>query len=213
MTTLFLIRHGETEWNRNGRWQGHADIPLSDEGRDQAKRLAQRLVAEGQQFDQIYASDLGRAFETASIIAGAFGLPVHPLIELREIHIGTWSGLTSTEIRTRFPDEWALFEAKRDFPRGTHGETMADFRGRAARVVVDLVRKHPGERLLIVTHGGVVRAMLHYVSSFTGESHEIHIENTSITELHFQDGRPHVVRSNDAAHLGQVEGVDQPGPV
>lgn len=213
MTTLFLIRHGETEWNRSGRWQGHADVPLSDDGRAQARQLAQRLAQERHAFDGIYASDLGRAFETATIIAAAFDLPVHPLIDLREIHIGDWSGLTSDEIRARFPAQWADFEVKRDFPRGTHGETMTAFQQRAARVIEELVRRHPGERLLVVTHGGVVRAVLQYVSTFTQTPHDVPIANTSITELHFDDGIPGVVRTNDAAHLDGPGAVDRPGLV
>src|SRR3712207_2534231 len=110
MTTLVFVRHGETDWNRVGRWQGHADIPLSTAGREQAAALAARFLREGRRFDHVYASDLGRAFETAQIIASTLKLPVHPLIELREMHIGAWSGLTSEEIRTRYPREWSLYE-------------------------------------------------------------------------------------------------------
>src|SRR5688572_30474192 len=103
MTTILLIRHGETEWNRNGRWQGHADIPLSQAGREQAQALAQRLVSEGAFFDHLYASDLCRAFETAQVVGRALNIPVHPFSPLREINVGSWSGLTRAEIIERFP--------------------------------------------------------------------------------------------------------------
>lgn len=208
MTTLLLARHGETEWNRNGRWQGHADVPLSDDGRDQARRLARRLKLEVERIDQIYASDLGRAFETAEIVAADLRLPVHPLIELREIHIGSWSGLTSDEIRSQFPLEWRLHETGDDFRRGGHGETMADFRSRVGRAAEELVRRHPGERLLLVTHGGAIRALLYYVSQGSWPVDETRVENTSLTEVVFEGGAPRIVRTNDIAHLERVTETD-----
>ena len=201
MTTVVLIRHGETEWNRSGRWQGHADVPLSAEGRNQARRLAARLVAEGRSFDRVYASDLHRAFDTAEIVAQALELPVHPLIELREMHVGTWSGLTTDEIRARYPNEWRLYEGGEDFRRGDHGETMADFRSRVARVVDWLVGQHPGERLLVVTHGGAVRALLYHVQQPTGRFWDLPIDNTSITEVIFDGEKSEIVRANDVMHL------------
>lgn len=208
MTTIVFVRHGETEWNRSGRWQGHADIPLSAAGREQARQLAIRLIAAGERFDQIYASDLGRALETAQIIGEQLGMPVHPLIELREMHIGGWSGLTSDEIRAQFPDEWVRYEAGGDFPRGGHGETLADFRRRVMGVVEELVGTHPRERLLIATHGGIVRSVLHYVQELTGRPVEERISNTSLTEVIFGDGAPHVVRANDLRHLADGNTID-----
>ncbi len=208
MTTLLLVRHGETEWNRNGRWQGHADVPLSDDGRDQARRLARRLKLEVERIDHVYASDLGRAFETAEIVAADLGLPVHPLIELREIHIGSWSGLTSDEIRSQFPLEWRLHETGDDFRRGGDGETMADFRSRVGRAAEELVRRHPGERLLLVTHGGAIRALLYYVSQGSWSVDETRVENTSLTEVVFEGGAARIVRTNDIAHLEQLTATD-----
>ena len=212
MTTLIFIRHGETEWNRSGRWQGHADVPLSDEGREQARRLAGRLKSEGGTFDGIYASDLGRALETAQILAQELGLAVHPLVELREIHLGAWSGLTSDEIRTRFPEEWELAERGHDFRRGGHGESLADFRARIVRAVEHLVETHPDQRLLVATHGGAIRAMLYYVGEIIGQRQVGHIENTSLTEVVFEDGVPRIVRANDITHLGPttMSGISAP---
>jgi broad specificity phosphatase PhoE len=204
MTTLVLVRHGETEWNRNGRWQGHTNVPLSAAGREQARRLAERLKAEGAMFDHIYASDLHRAFETAEIIATALGLAVHPLIELREIDIGAWSGLTSDEIRARYAEEWAFHEQGTDFRRGGHGETLQEFQTRVARVADQLVRTHPGQRLLVATHGGTVRALLHYVAQLTGYGMDTPIGNTSLTEVVFEDGTVRIVRANDTAHLAEL---------
>jgi probable phosphoglycerate mutase len=208
VTTLVFVRHGETEWNRNGRWQGHADIPLSAEGRAQARRLAAQLQAAGIIFDRVYASDLGRAFETAEIIAAALARPVHPLLEMREFHLGSWSGLTTVEIRERFPREWQLWEERGDFRRGGSGETMGEFLARVARGLEQLVRGHPGERLLIVTHGGPIRALLYDVMQVLDRSQEVHIGNTSVTEIVYEEGRPRLVRINDLSHLADAGVVD-----
>ena len=96
MASLLLARHGETDWNREGRWQGHADISLNERGREQARALAKQLS--GVAFDVIYASDLVRAHETALIVAEERRMPVHTDAGLREIDVGGWSGLTPDEI-------------------------------------------------------------------------------------------------------------------
>ena len=102
MTEFLLVRHGETDWNRDRRFQGHADPGLNDTGRVQALELADELAAE--RIDAIYASDLARARETAEIIAGRVGAPVVLDRELREIDVGEWQGLTWPEIEQRYPD-------------------------------------------------------------------------------------------------------------
>src|ERR1700760_4361850 len=102
MPPLPLARHGETDWNREGRWQGWADPPLNDTGRAQARELAEQLRSVP--FDAVFSSDLARARETAEIVAAPHGVPVVVEPQLREIDIGSWSGLTHDEIRSRFPD-------------------------------------------------------------------------------------------------------------
>jgi broad specificity phosphatase PhoE len=140
MTTLVLIRHGETEWKRSGRWQGHADIPLPDLGRGQARRVAERLAREEPPFDRVYASDFQCAFETATIIAARLRLPIHPLFELREMDVGAWSDLTSAEIRSQFPDQWQTYTASaveysRHGPRIVRPNDIAHLaRGQSSRV-------------------------------------------------------------------------------
>src|SRR5262249_24465064 len=101
-TTILLVRHGESDWNRAGRWQGHADPPLNERGREQARALAARLA--GTHRDAIYASDLAGAWETAEIVGAAKGISVVRDAALREIDVGEWSGLATAEIERRFPD-------------------------------------------------------------------------------------------------------------
>lgn len=139
MTTLLLVRHGETDWNAAGRLQGHTDRPLSSYGREQARRLAEELA--GEEFDAIYSSDLARARETAEIVGKRLHLPVVLDPDLREKDWGNWEGLTSTE---RLGVELV-------------GESTE---GHEARMLASLARiaaEHPDGRVLVVTHGGSMR--------------------------------------------------------
>ncbi len=139
MTTLLLVRHGETDWNADGRLQGHTDRPLSDYGRWQARRLAEELADE--ELDAIYASDLARARETAEIVAEPLGLPVVLDPDLREKNWGNWEGLTSVERdRVEFV-----------------GESTEEHADRMLRALRRIAGRHPGGRVLVVTHGGSMR--------------------------------------------------------
>ena len=155
-TTLLLARHGETDWNREQRWQGHADPPLTETGRGQARELA-RLLA-GVPLDAVYSSDLRRARETAVAVAEAHGLGVVVTPRLREIDVGEWSGLTTAEIEARFPAGWARHGAGGD--GWEHGETHAAMSARVVGAVSELVQARPGGHVLFVLHGGVIRALL-----------------------------------------------------
>ncbi|MFZ0342958.1 MAG: histidine phosphatase family protein [Gaiellaceae bacterium] len=139
MTDLLLVRHGETDWNAEGRLQGHTDRPLSDYGRGQARRLAGDL--QGEEFEAIYASDLARAHETAEILGERLGLPVVLDPDLREKDWGNWEGLTAVERdRVEFVGESTAAHAER---------TLGALRRIAGR--------HPSGRVLVVTHGGSMR--------------------------------------------------------
>jgi probable phosphoglycerate mutase len=155
-TTILLVRHGETDWNRAGRWQGHADPPLNDRGRDQARALAQRLA--DTHLDAIYASDLARARETAEIVGAAKGVTVVRDTALREIDVGEWSGLTTAEIERRFPDG---FRRHVDGGDGwERGETHSAMSSRIGGAILRLAAAHADETVLCVLHGGVIRALL-----------------------------------------------------
>jgi broad specificity phosphatase PhoE len=145
-TTIVLARHGETDWNRDGVFQGHADPPLNDTGRAQARELAGRLA--GVHVDVVYASDLRRAFQTAEIVAAAKGLEVVPDPGLREVDVGSWSGLTRAQIEERFPGV-----------EHHDGESREAHRERVVRAVTRIAAAHPGETVLVVSHGGSLRAL------------------------------------------------------
>lgn len=139
MTELLLVRHGETDWNAEGRLQGQTDRPLSAYGREQARRLADQLA--GEKLDAAYSSDLVRAVETAEIVGGRLGLAVVPDPDLREKNWGSWEGLT--------PAERAAVEFV--------GESTEEHAARMLRALRRIAERHPGGRVLVVTHGGSMR--------------------------------------------------------
>jgi broad specificity phosphatase PhoE len=155
VTTLLLARHGETDWNRARRWQGHADRPLTERGRAQAGALADRLVEIA--LDAVYSSDLRRAVDTAAAVAEAQGLEVVELRDLREVSVGSWQGLTRDEAEAKFPDGF-----RRWLAGGTgwdDGETYAQMTSRVLAAVAQIAGDHDRGRVLIVSHGGPIRAI------------------------------------------------------
>ncbi len=149
-TRLILIRHGETDWNVEGRYQGQADPPLNPKGIEQARRLAQILKDKG--IDVIYSSPLKRAWQTAQIIAQVIDAPVYPEPRLMEINQGEWEGLHVTEIQARYPE---IFQQWEKDPWHTHipgGETLTQVQKRVYAAVDEILSKHPGQTIALVTH-------------------------------------------------------------
>jgi alpha-ribazole phosphatase len=151
MTTLLLIRHGQTDWNLQGRYTGQSDIPLNQTGRDQACATAAEL--ERKPPDVIYSSDLIRAQDTARLIAQACHLPVHTDARLREIHQGVWEGMHFDEIKARFAQQFAERQADPLSVAPPGGETVGQVRARVLAAVRDIVQRHPHGRAAIVAHG------------------------------------------------------------
>jgi broad specificity phosphatase PhoE len=208
-TTIYLIRHGETDWNLNGRWQGHTDVPLNELGYRQARLVAARLAATGPQFDAIYSSDLARAYQTAWEIGAAVKVAVQLLPSLREIDLGTWSGLTYDEIRASYPTEIALLELGQDIPRGG-AETLSALRKRVVEAVDAIAHHHRGETLALISHGGSIRMLLAHADSYSGDGFRRfpHIGNTSISIVRVGPDGWQLNQINDMAHL---EELHEPG--
>jgi broad specificity phosphatase PhoE len=153
-TTIVLVRHGETDWNREHRFQGHADQPLNAAGREQALELADLLRDEP--VASLYTSPLRRASETARVIGDRLGLVPHELEALREIDVGDWQGLTIDEVRARFPER-----ADVGWHAGwANGETHEELGSRVVPALLDLAREHGDQRVVGVTHAGPIRAAL-----------------------------------------------------
>ncbi|HEX2864169.1 MAG TPA: histidine phosphatase family protein [Deinococcales bacterium] len=202
----WLVRHGETTWNVEGRWQGQGDAPLTPDGELQAQRLAARLA--GQAFTAVYASDLPRAFTTARAITSRLAHPAEPQPEpgLREIHVGRISGLTTPQAELEHPGLTRLgFEDP--YP---DGESRAGLSRRIDALLRDLAARHretPGARLLLVTHGGVIRAAVALAlgdpsgASLAGRLGRV--QNGSITRLALSvDGRYRLLSFNNTLDEG-----------
>jgi probable phosphoglycerate mutase len=167
MTELLLVRHGETDWNRDERFQGHADPPLNDTGRAQARALANDLGRE--RIDAIYTSDLARARETAELIAEGVGVPFILEPRLREVDVGEWQGLRRPEIAERFPDGMRNWhERGHGWERGETYEQLAE---RVLEAVEWIVNRHPGGRVVVVGHGGTIRVIRAHVDESTVVEH------------------------------------------
>ncbi|HEB90962.1 MAG TPA: histidine phosphatase family protein [Deltaproteobacteria bacterium] len=160
-TPLLLVRHGETSWNAEGRWQGHADPELTPRGRAQADELARALAAEqGSPWTRIIASDLARARQTAEIVADLLSLPLELDPRLRELDVGAWSGLSREEIERIDAETLRAFERGEPTIRPGGGESRLEIRERTHAFVSDLTKHRAGDGVILVTHLGVIRALL-----------------------------------------------------
>lgn len=203
-TTLYLVRHGETEWNRAGRWQGQSDVALSPLGWAQAHAVGQRLAAEP--LAAVYTSDLLRARDTAQAIAEVLDRPVPVRADrrLREVDVGHVSGLTRAEVAEAFPDFWAAMRAdpfRTPFPGG---ESYQDLQERAVAAVREIAASHPGEVVAVVTHGGVVRSLVAWLLGLDpAYRSRILVHNCGLTVIEW--GEPPRLRTlNETAHLAAL---------
>jgi broad specificity phosphatase PhoE len=190
-TSIVIARHGETDWNREGRFQGHADPPLNALGRLQAEELATLLARI--EIAALYTSDLRRAAQTAEIVGARLGLVASPDRELREIDVGSWSGLTGDEIAARFPEAHARW--LNGEPDAHGGETRAAFSTRVVGAIVRVAQAHPGQRIAVVAHGGVIRTVQRHVAGMP----EPVLRNGGIWELVCEHGVLHPARPGVAA--------------
>jgi alpha-ribazole phosphatase len=152
------VRHGETDWNLEGRYQGQSDVPLNDTGRAQAHLLAEKLHR--RRFDAIYTSDLQRASETAGILGAALNLPIRCEERLREINQGEWEGYLVEVIKARFAELWKQRSADPAAVRPPGGETVAEVAKRVWAALDEIARSHPEGTVLIVSHGLALATIL-----------------------------------------------------
>jgi probable phosphoglycerate mutase len=205
-TTVWLLRHGETEWNVEGRMQGHNDSPLTDYGLAAARAVARRLLNAAPSV--IYTSDLGRAHRTAEEIAGATQVPVRTEARLREKNNGIFEGLTQAEVAERYPDEFARYKQRRLDYAPPGGESTAQLRDRAYATLTDLAARHPGERIVVVTHGGIISVFMRtLLGTPLTQNRRFAVDNCALNTLTFEAEQPEpwrLVTLNEVAHLQEV---------
>ncbi len=195
-TKLILIRHGETTWNSKRRYCGFADVPLSNKGKCQAKKLAGRLKFE--KIHKIYSSDRRRALQTAKIIFK--GYEIEKIPELQEINFGCFEGLTHRQILKKYPEiykKWLNDPYKTVIPSG---EKLADFKKRITRIFKKIVSLNPGKTTAIVSHGGAISIFITGILKNRNFWKYIPA-STSITVVEYKKGKPNIAVLNDASHL------------
>lgn len=202
MMRLILVRHGQTEWNAGGRYQGQSNVALSDTGRKQARFLAERFPV--RQLDAIYTSDLDRAKETAECVGKRLSLTVCQEKAFRELSFGDWEGLTYQEISSRWPEEAEKLFTAPDELVIPHGETFRDLQKRALDKIYSLYEKHIDQTVAVFAHGainktilaGLMHIPLHYLWS-------LRQDNTAVNILRLDDGYVMVELINSTSHLGE----------
>ncbi len=160
-TELILWRHGETDWNKETRFQGQTDVPLNALGHQQAAVAAEALV--GLAPDIIYTSDLSRARATAEALGRRTGLVLHRDVRLREIDVGSWSGHTHAEVKAMFPEYQQLVDEHIDFRRSPEGETLRGVGVRVGEALLDLAARNDGRRVVVAGHGNGLRVGMGHV--------------------------------------------------
>jgi probable phosphoglycerate mutase len=199
-TKLIVVRHGETHANLYGRWQGHSDSPLTKAGIAQAEAVAQRL--KGCRFSRLYSSDLGRALQTAQIIADRTGHEIILDERLRERHLGVFQGLTRAEMEATYPEEWHLYRTAGPDYAIPGGESAPQRFERSTTCLREIATHHPGETVVIITHGGVLNGLLRHTLGIPLEApRRFRIWNASINVFLF-DGENWLLDTwGDVSHL------------
>lgn len=200
MTKLVLIRHGQTEWNIAGKYQGQSDVALSDKGIEQARLLAKNFPLE--QLDAVYASDLTRAFVTAEQLAKRFGCVVQPEPSLREMNFGEWEGLTYKQIVAQWPEAMGTFFMRPDKLEIPGGEGFAVLQKRAVKCIEKIVAANAGKTVAVVAHGAILRTILTYALHMPLRYvWTIRQDNTAVNILRYEEENCLVELVNSTAHL------------
>ena len=206
-TYVMVVRHGETEWNTEGRRQGHLDSTLTAKGRAQAEALAQRFTPES--CNAIYSSDLGRAYETAKVIAEKTGHDVVSDARLRERNLGIFQGLDGDEIRARYPTEYEEHRNGGADHAVPEGESFRQQTERNMRCLEELAKRHAGEIIMVVTHGGVLSALFRHTLDISLDApRRFSFKNASVNTFKFQDGIWGLETWGDITHLQRVGALD-----
>lgn len=202
MTELWLVRHGETEWNRLRRVQGTLDVGLNALGRAQAERVAARFHPEHDRVDAIYSSDLARAHDTARPTAVRLGLTVRLEPGLRERKYGIFEGLSFDELAERHPEAAVAVRERHPDYELEGGESLRQFSRRVVATLDRIAVDHPGQRVLVFTHSGVLDSAYRHAQGLSLRAERRHtLHNVSINRLVIESGAWRVVAWGDVAHL------------
>lgn len=200
MKKLFLVRHGESEWNKLKKVQGQKDIPLTEKGIEQAKLIGKRLINEG--IEKIYTSDLKRAYDTARIIGKMLNIKVIPSKELREINFGIWEGLTNDIIKSKFSKEHELWLKNPEMLKVEGAESILDLQLRAMNEINKIISDENIDNVLIVSHSATLKAIiLGLLNMDIGYFKNMTLNNVSLSIIEFRQYNRVLSLLNDTSHL------------
>jgi len=205
VTRVFMVRHGATVLSAEDRFAGATDVELSDEGREQTRRLAERLSEE--KILAVYASPLGRTVETASILAAPHKLEIQTRDGLREINHGRWEQMTRREVEEKFPEEASAWEKDPYTFAPAGGESGLAVTARALPALIDIVRKHPGENVLVVSHKATIRLLLSSLLGFDPRRYRDNLDQkpAALNIVDFRDATgARLTLFNDTSHYDKA---------
>ena len=200
LTRLCIVRHGETAWNAEHRVQGQLDVPLNAIGLAQAQATSKVLGQE--KFDAIYSSDLSRAQQTAQPAADLLSMKILIEKDLRERHYGIFERLTYAEVKARFPEDYARFEAREPEYAFRTGESLKDFSARSIAVISRLAKQHENESILVFTHGGVLDKLFRYITGLPlSAERKFGVPNAGLNRVEVTSAGWQIRAWADTAHL------------
>ncbi|MGD2166276.1 MAG: histidine phosphatase family protein [Anaerolineae bacterium] len=208
MTDLLFVRHGETRGNALGTWQGWSDPPLNSTGQAQAHAVAERLTPERGRIGALYTSPLRRSLETAQVIGEQLDLEPQAMDQLKEIHFGRLEGTSLADMEDQFPKLYAQWQDRRNMAfQWPGGERRLDFFERAAKACDQILALHRNDVVVIVSHGGTIRACLaHLVPDRMGEWWTYNLDNAGLSRVVATENGFDVLALNDTAHLPRKAG-------
>jgi broad specificity phosphatase PhoE len=204
MANLYLIRHGETEWNKMQRSQGCSnDIPLSEDGRMQAAAVAQRLKNE--KIDMFFSSNLIRANETARIIAKLHNKNVDIFNEFRELNMGCWEGLCFEDIKNKYSETLKIWRESPHLAKIPMAETILELRERSMGKLIEILNAYPDKNILIVSHGITIKTIITSIMGIElSNLHKISQDNTALNIFEYINGVFYTKLINDTCHLKSI---------
>lgn len=198
--TIYIVRHGQTEWNLLGKTQGHGNSDLTPKGIEQAELLADSMTK--YPIDYIYSSDLGRAYQTAEIIGNKLNIEVEKTEALREMNFGTWEGRIIKDIIEEDPELYKMWRNEPHLAKIPQGETLSQIKERTDAFIKEINKKYDGKHIVLVTHSLCARIMLlSFLDSDVKNIYRINQVNTALNIIELRDYGPVVMKMNDTTHI------------
>ena len=198
--TIYIVRHGQTEWNLLGKTQGHGNSDLTPKGIEQAELLADSMTK--YPIDYIYSSDLGRAYQTAEIIGNKLNIEVEKTEALREMNFGTWEGRIIKDIIEEDPELYKMWRNEPHLAKIPQGETLSQIKERTDAFIKEINEKYDGKHIVLVTHSLCARIMLlSFLDSDVKNIYRINQANTALNIIELRDYGPVVMKMTDTTHI------------